>query len=90
MLYMVIERFKNGNPKPIYERFAAQGRLAPEGLSYVNSWVTEDLSTCYQVMETEDKALLDQWIAKWQDLVDFEVLPILTSAEAKSQILGNS
>ncbi len=87
---MVIERFKNGNPKPIYERFAAQGRLAPEGLSYVNSWVTEDLSTCYQVMETEDKALLDQWIAKWQDLVDFEVLPILTSAEAKSQILGNS
>jgi hypothetical protein len=90
MLYLVIERFKNGNPQPIYERFAEQGRLAPEGLTYVNSWVTEDLSTCYQIMQTHNYVLLEQWMANWQDLVDFEVLPVLTSAEAKSKILGNS
>jgi hypothetical protein len=90
MLYLVIERFQNGNPQPIYERFAEQGRLAPEGLTYVNSWVTEDLSTCYQIMQTHNYVLLEQWMANWQDLVDFEVLPVLTSAEAKSKILGNS
>lgn len=85
MLYLVIERFKNGNSIPVYERFAAQARLAPDGLIYVDSWVTEDLTICYQVMETDDSALLDQWIDNWQDLVDFEVIPVLTSAQAKNK-----
>lgn len=88
MLFMVVERFRAGNARPVYERFAARGRLAPEGLTYVNSWVTDDLRTCYQVMEGANRALLDQWLANWSDLVDFEVYPVLTSAEAKQRVLG--
>ncbi len=82
---MVIEHFRNGDPAPIYARFRAQGRLAPAGLEYVNSWVTDDLSRCYQVMSCDDRALLDQWIAAWSDLVDFEVHPVITSAEASAR-----
>jgi hypothetical protein len=88
MLFMVIEKFRGGNPRPIYERFAARGRLAPEGLNYVNSWVTDDLRMCYQVMECDDRALLDEWIANWKDIVDFEVHPVLTSAEARTRALS--
>lgn len=85
MLYMVIEHFRNGDPRPVYARFRAQGRLAPEGLQYVNSWVTDDLAHCYQVMACDERALLDQWIARWSDLVDFEVVPVITSAEAAAR-----
>ena len=60
--------------------------MAPPGLDYVGSWITEDLTTCYQVMECADRALLDQWIANWRDIVDFEVLPVLTSAEVQERI----
>ncbi len=86
MLYMVIERFKNGDPVPVYRRFRAEGRLMPEGVEYRGSWVTEDLGSCYQVMECADRALLDQWIANWRDLTDFEVLRVITSAEALSVV----
>ena len=82
MLYMVIERFRNRDPKPVYARFRERGRLAPAGLTYVNSWVTEDLGLCYQVMECADRDLLEEWIANWADLVEFEVIPVITSAEA--------
>jgi hypothetical protein len=82
MLFMIVERYRNGDPRPVYARFNAQGRLAPDGLTYVSSWVTTDLTTCFQVMETSDRALLDQWIARWNDLVDFEVIPVVTSADA--------
>ena len=85
--YMVIEHFRGGDPKPVYERFRARGRLAPEGLTYVVSWVTDDLANCYQVMETADRALLDQWMAAWHDLVEFEVHPVLGSAEAAARVL---
>lgn len=85
MLYMVIERFRGGDPAPVYARFRERGRLAPEGLEYVNSWITQDMTTCYQVMQTERRELLDQWIAAWADLVDFEVLPVITSAEAAAR-----
>jgi len=85
--YMVIEHFRGGDPKPVYERFHASGRLAPEGLIYVASWVTDDLAHCYQVMETADRALLDQWMAAWSDLVDFEVHPVIASAEAAARVL---
>lgn len=81
-LFMVLERFKNGDAAPVYRRFREHGRMAPEGLKYVSSWVTADLSTCYQVMETDDRALLDQWMNRWSDLVEFEVLPVITSQEA--------
>ncbi|HEX8840510.1 MAG TPA: DUF3303 family protein, partial [Sphingomicrobium sp.] len=82
MLYMVIESYRDGDPRPVYRRFGERGRLAPEGLRYVSSWVTHDLRRCYQVMETDDRALLDEWIANWQDIVDFEVVPVMTSPEA--------
>jgi hypothetical protein len=85
-LYLVIEHFRDGDPRPVYARFAREGRLAPDGLHYLGSWVTEDLQHCYQVMACEDRALLDLWIARWEDLVDFEVHPVLTSAEAADRV----
>jgi hypothetical protein len=88
MLFMIVERFRGGNPVPVYARFAERGRLAPERLRYVSSWVTSDLTTCFQVMETDDRALLEQWMAQWNDLVDFEVLPVITSPEAAAAVRG--
>ena len=82
MLYMVIENFRNGDPLPVYRRFRDQGRLAPDGLRYVASWVTDDFRCCFQIMECGDRALLTQWMARWDDLVEFEVIPVVTSAEA--------
>lgn len=86
MLYLVIEHFRGGDPRPVYARFAAEGRLAPDGLEYVASWVTTDLTRCYQVMQSADRALLDTWMARWADLVDFEVLPVLSSPEAATSV----
>lgn len=90
MLYMVIEHFRNGDPRPVYRRFREQGRLAPEGLRYVSSWVTRDLKHCYQVMETDDPALLREWISRWEDLVEFDVIPVVTSAEASAAVPPSS
>ena len=86
MLYMIVERFRNRDAVPVYRRFRDLGRLAPDGLRYVNSWVTSDLTQCFQVMECDDPALLEQWLARWRDLVDFEVQPVTTSAEAAAAI----
>jgi len=81
MLFMVIEHFKGRDPKPVYRRFAERGRMMPEGLKYVNSWIEVGMDRCFQVMETEDPILLQEWIKNWGDLVDFEVVPVVTSAE---------
>jgi hypothetical protein len=86
MLFMVIEHFRNGDAAPVYARFRARGRLAPSGLTYVNSWVTSNLTTCYQVMENPTRELLEEWIAQWSDLVEFEVSPVITSAEAAARV----
>jgi hypothetical protein len=85
-LYMVVEHFRNRDAVPVYRRFRAQGRMAPAGVNYVSSWVDRDLARCYQVMETGDRALLDQWMANWADLVDFEVHPVVTSKEASEKV----
>jgi hypothetical protein len=85
-MYMVIENFKNGDAVPVYRRFRDRGRMAPAGLSYLSSWVNDELDRCYQLMETEDRALLDQWMANWSDLVDFEVQPVITSNQAAEKI----
>lgn len=86
MLFMVVEHFKDGDPKPVYERFRDRGRLASEGLQYVDSWVTADLTRCYQVMECDDLAVLQRWIACWGDLVRFEVMPVTTSKQAAAAV----
>ena len=82
MQYMIIEHFRDGDPLPVYRRLRDEGRLAPQGLRYVASWVTDDFRRCFQIMECEDRALLAQWTARWDDLIDFEVIPVVTSAEA--------
>lgn len=82
MLYMIVEHFRNRDPVPVYRRFRERGRLAPEGLSYVSSWVDEKLERCFQLMETDDRRLLDEWIANWNDLVEFEVHVVMSSTEA--------
>jgi hypothetical protein len=85
MLYMIVERYK-GDPVPVYRRFRDRGRLAPKGLHYLGSWVTIDLQRCFQVMECDDRRLLETWMEQWKDLADFEVVPVVTSAEAASRI----
>lgn len=86
MLYLVIENFTNGDPLPVYRRFRDRGRLMPDGVEYRGSWVTEDLRRCFQVMECQDRRLLDQWIANWSDVTEFEVIPVVSSAEALAAI----
>jgi hypothetical protein len=86
MLYMIIEDFRDGDPLPVYRRFRDRGRLAPDGLRYVSSWVTHDLRRCYQVMECDDLALLNEWMANWRDVTDFEVIPIITSQDAQKAV----
>jgi hypothetical protein len=85
MLYMIVENFR-GDPEAVYRRFRDQGRLAPDGLRYVSSWVTQDLQRCYQLMECAEPALLDEWMGRWRDLVSFEVIPVVTSSEAAAII----
>ena len=84
---MVVERFVRG-ARPVYERAAERGRLLPEGLVYVESWVDERLDRCFQLMETDDPGLFDEWTARWSDLAEFEVVPVLGSAEAGERVLG--
>src|SRR2546422_3560847 len=79
-------QFKNKDAIAVYRRFRDSGRMAPEGLAYVSSWVDDKLERCYQLMETHDRGLLDQWMANWSDLVDFEVHVVLTSKEAAEKI----
>ena len=86
MTFVVIERFRNGDAVPVYRRFREQGRLAPEGLRYVASWVASDFQICGQVMEADDPALLETWMARWRDLVDFEVVPVRPAADAAAAI----
>jgi hypothetical protein len=86
MLYMVIETFRGGDAVPVYRRFRDQGRLAPEGVEYVASWVTADLHRCFQIMKCDDPSLLAQWTARWEDLVEFEVVPVVTSADAVASL----
>ena len=82
MLFMVIERFRGGDAAAVYRRFRERGRMAPEGLRYVESWVETDFGRCFQLMECEDPSLFREWTAHWDDLVEFEIIPVVTSREA--------
>ncbi len=83
---MVVEHFKNKDAVAVYRRFRERGRMTPEGLAYISSWIDESLERCYQVMETDDRALLDAWMASWSDLVDFEIHHVITSKEAADRV----
>jgi len=86
MLFMVIETYRDGDPKPVYRRLKEKGRMAPLGARYVSSWVTTDFERCFQLMDCEDRKHLDEWMSNWSDLVDFEVIPIITSEKANAAI----
>ena len=86
MLFMVIERFRNRDAKAVYRRFREQGRGAPEGLTYVGSWIESNLDRCFQLMECDDARLLQQWVAFWGDLVEFEIVPVVPSAETRETV----
>jgi len=86
MLFMVIERFKSQDAKAVYKRFQEQGRMMPDGLKYIDSWVEANFNRCFQLMECDDPVLFQQWIAKWQDLMEFEIVPVVPSAETKKSI----
>ena len=81
MLYMVVERFKESAAPEIYRRLRDKGRMMPEGLEYVSSWIDLDFKTCYQLMRTEDESLFRRWTDAWDDLMEFEIVPVRTSVQ---------
>ena len=86
MLFMVVEHFKNNDALPVYRRFRDRGRLAPEGVQYISSWVDDKLERCIQIMEASERDLLERWIQNWSDIVDFEVFPVLSSKDAADKV----
>ena len=88
MLFMIIEKFYAGKLKLLYERFDEKGRLLPDGVNYINSWIDENITICYQLMETDTAEKIQEWIGNWNDLADFEVIPVITSAEAKAKVFS--
>jgi hypothetical protein len=86
MLFMVIERFRDRDAKAVYRRLGDQGRGAPEGLTYVGSWIEASFERCFQLMECDDARLLQQWVAFWSDLVEFEIVPVVPSADTRAAI----
>jgi hypothetical protein len=86
MLFMVIERFKNRDARAVYRRFREQGRMAPDGLVYVGSWIEANFDRCFQSMECADPRLLQQWVVQWQDLIEFEFVPVVPSKETAETV----
>ena len=86
MLFMVIERFKNRNARAVYTRYRERGRMLPEGLKYVGSWVEASFDRCFQLMECDDARLLQKWVFEWQDLVEFEIVPVVSSKETTETV----
>jgi hypothetical protein len=87
MLFMVVERYRPGQAPEVYRRFRDRGRMAPRGVRYVSSWVDLQFRRCFQVMEAESEALLREWMDNWDDLVEFEIVPVRTSEEA-ARVIG--
>jgi len=88
MQYMIIERFHPGKVKDMYRRFADKGRMLPEGVNFIDSWINESVTVCYQVMEADASEKLQLWTDNWKDLVDFEIIPVISSAMAREKVLG--
>jgi hypothetical protein len=88
MLFMVIETFRNQDAKAVYRRFKDKGRMTPEGLAFVESWVSADLDRCFQIMECADVTLLQRWTAQWSDLIDFEIVPVVQGKATAAALAG--
>jgi len=88
MLFMVIENFRNQGAKAVYRRFRDKGRLTPEGLTFVSSWVEAALTRCFQLMECDDVTLLQRWVAEWSDLIEFEIVPVVPGREVADALSG--
>ena len=88
MMYMIIEKFRPNKTKEIYTRLKEEGRLMPNGLEYIDSWIDEKIETCFQLMETDSKDKLYQWIDNWKDLMEFEIVGVMNSADAKKKVLS--
>lgn len=86
MLFMVVEHFRNNDPLPVYRRFRDRGRMMPEGVQYISSWIDDKLERCFQIMETGERSLLERWIENWSDIIDFEVFPVFSSKEAADRV----
>jgi hypothetical protein len=86
MLFMIIERFKDCDPKPIYRRLRDKGRGLPEGLTYIDSWIEPNFDRCFQLMECDDARLLQEWILHWGDLANFEIVPVVPSKQTRTLV----
>jgi hypothetical protein len=86
MLFMVIEDFRGRDRKSIYRRVRDKGRLIPEGLTYVGSWISADMGRCFQLMEAEDVTLFQRWAAEWCDLAEFEIVPVTASKDTAAAL----
>ena len=90
MQYMVIEKFRPGKVKALYQRIDEKGRMLPDGVKYIDSWISEDVTICFQLMESSTKELLQGWIEHWNDLANFEIIPVISSADAKNKALQSN
>lgn len=86
MLFMIIERFKNCDPKPIYKHLRENGRGMPDGLKYIDSWIEPNFDRCFQVMECDDARLLQEWVLHWRDFAEFEIVPVVPSKETRALV----
>jgi len=90
MLFMVVETFRNQDAKSVYKRFHDRGRLMPEGVTFVGSWVAADLGRCFQIMESDDITRLQQWVAEWSDLIGFEIVPVVAGSETAAALAARA
>jgi hypothetical protein len=88
MLFMIIEKFHKEKVKALYERFDKKGRMLPPGVIYVNSWINESVTVCYQLMESDSAEKINEWIQNWNDVADFEVVPVISSADAREKVMS--
>jgi Protein of unknown function (DUF3303) len=89
MMFMVVETFRNQDAKSIYRRLREKGRMMPDGLKFVSSWVAADLGRCFQLMEADDITLLQRWICGWSDLMAFEIVPVVSGKDAAEALSGD-
>lgn len=90
MQFMIIERFRDRDPAPIYARLREQGRALPEGLRYIDSWIEANFERCFQLMECDDAVLLQRWVLEWRDLVAFEIVPVTPSKLVRELFVSNN